>query len=170
MWSGDESKDNGANNSPMVNQASGFYGAKQRMYWGLFQFGYLVDVRSELRVGPYGLGKDYNLRRANVGNLQNIYLNFNFLEQVFTNNTGENGEVKLFNILQDICKGINTAMGSINKLEPIINEETNTLSIIDTTPIPGRVKQWKSLDENYLLNLFGYKGNTNESNFVNYRF
>jgi hypothetical protein len=55
------------------------------------------------------------------------------------------------NFLKTVCDGLNKAFVGFNNLEPIMDEETNTLRIIDTTPIPG-VKENKK----YTLQLYGY--------------
>lgn len=106
---------------------------------------------------PGGTKKFKHVNRAQA---LNIYLNFDFVREVLDTNTDKDGNVSVFSLIKGICDGVNRAMGGINNLEPIISEENNTLNIIDTTPIPGRVK----LSGKYVLNLFGYNGNT--SNFV----
>lgn len=139
--------------------------SKCYMYRYLASFGF--DIASDHMNGTYNdPTRTYERTRVNVANLQNIYLNFNFLEETFTKNTNEVGDVHVYPILKAICEGINKSMGSVNKLEPIIDENLNQLQIVDTTPIPGRVKQYKDLTTQYNLNLFGYKNNGNESNFV----
>lgn len=113
----------------------------------------------DLTNAPEGsnLGK---FKHVNKAQALNIYLNFDFVREVLDSNTDKDGNVSVFNLIKGICDGVNRAMGGINNLEPILSEENNTLSIVDTTPIPGRVK----LDGKYVLNLFGYNNNT--SNFV----
>ena len=64
----------------------------------------------------------------------NIYLNFNFILECLKSD--EKGNVSVYELISNICTGLNKALGGINNLEPIIDEETNTLQIIDTTPIP----------------------------------
>jgi len=93
----------------------------------------------------------------------NIYLNFNFILECLK--PDDRGDVNIYELISSICTGLNKALGGINNLEPIINEQTNTLQIIDTTPIPGySSKSTKS----YTLQIYGYK-NTRynySSNFV----
>jgi len=94
----------------------------------------------------------------------NIYLNFNFIIECLK--TDERGDVNVFECLKSICDGVNKALGGINNLEPIIDENTNTLKIIDTTPIPG----YSGVDgtRKYTLQLYGYNkiGNSYISNFI----
>jgi hypothetical protein len=92
----------------------------------------------------------------------NIYLNFEFILECLK--TDDKGNVNVFEFLSSICTGLNKALGGINNLEPIISEDTNTLHIIDTTPIPGRSsKSTKS----YTLQIYGYK-NTRYSYISNF--
>jgi hypothetical protein len=96
----------------------------------------------------------------NKAYIMNIYLNFEFIIECLNNNLDERGDISVFGFLKAICDRLNVALGGINNLEPIINEESNTLYIIDTTPIPGL----KSDKNDYTLQLFGYNSST--SNFV----
>lgn len=97
---------------------------------------------------------------VNEANPMNIYINFNHIINSLNNNQDEKGDIQVFNFLASLCTDINKALGGINNLEPVINELSNTLYIIDSTPLPGRVSQ----GGNYVLNLYGYKGT--ESNFI----
>lgn len=104
---------------------------------------------------------DYNSNASpNKAYIMNIYLNFNFVVDSLNSNTDERGDVGLFGFLTSICNGLNKALGGINNLEPILDESSNTLRIIDTSPIPGVTKD----KGKYVLDVFGYKGNT--SNFI----
>ena len=89
----------------------------------------------------------------NQAHTMNIYLNFEFILESLNSNTDERGDISVYNFLKVVCDGLNKALGGINNLEPTVNEETNILSIIDTTPIPGRIK-----NGSYFLQLYGYNG------------
>jgi hypothetical protein len=104
-----------------------------------------VDYRSDLN--------------PNKAYITNIYLNFNFIIDTLNNNTDEKGNVSVYDFLKATCDSLNTALGGINNLEPVIDETSNTLKIIDSTPIPNTVG-----GKNYTLQLFGYNGS--ESTFV----
>lgn len=101
---------------------------------------------------------------ANAAYSMNIYLNFNFLIECLK--ADDRGDINVFEFLSAICIGLNKALGGINNLEPIIDEESNTLKIIDTTPIPGYSN--KPLEKPYTLQLYGYDriGTNYISNFV----
>ncbi len=72
------------------------------------------------------------------GKLMNIYLSFNFIEKILETNLDKKGDLSLFNFIKSICDGINKSLGSVNNLEPIIDDETNILTIIDQTQFAGR--------------------------------
>lgn len=104
----------------------------------------IAEVFSELPA--YFKGK-------NVGNIMNIYLNFNKIIEILDSNANERGDVNIFLFINSLCKEINKALGGVNNLEPIIDSKNNRLKIIDGTPIPG-VSCPSNND--YQLNLFGY--------------
>jgi hypothetical protein len=93
----------------------------------------------------------------------NIFLNFEFILECLK--PDDRGDVNLFEFISSICTGLNKALGGINNLEPIIDESTNTLHIVDTTPIPGHSDKPTT---NYTLQLYGYNKNGDNyiSNFV----
>ena len=65
----------------------------------------------------------------------NIYLNYDFVSKCLKKNSKDNN-ITIFKFLQDICSGINEALGNIQSLEPVIlNDEI--ITIIDQNPIPG---------------------------------
>ena len=104
-----------------------------------------VDYRSDLN--------------PNKAYITNIYLNFNFIIETLNSNTDEKGNVSVYDFLKAVCDSLNTSLGGINNLEPVIDETSNTLKIIDSTPIPNTVG-----GKDYTLQLFGYNGA--ESTFV----
>jgi hypothetical protein len=87
----------------------------------------------------------------------NIYISHNQILNSLQSNTDDKGNVALFDFLSDICISLNKALGGLNNLEPIIDEETNTLKIID-----GSYSKPKK--PGYALELYGYNGD--QSNFV----
>jgi hypothetical protein len=101
------------------------------------------------------LVEDFNPSTAlkNQAYTMNIYLNFEFILESLNSNVDERGDISVYNFLKVVCDGLNKSLGGINNLEPTINEENNTLTITETTPIPGRIKSGS-----YFLQLYGYKG------------
>ncbi len=66
------------------------------------------------------------------GSLMNLYMNIEFINELLISNGGPNQELSLFKFLQDLCNGINDALGGVNKLEPVIKDDS-TIVIIDQT-------------------------------------
>ena len=85
----------------------------------------------------------------------NIYVSHNQILESLT--LDEKGNVALFDFLDNLCTAINKAMGGVNNLEPVIDEETQTINIIDSSYSVNK-------ETNYLLELYGYSGSI--SNFV----
>ena len=91
-------------------------------------------------------------------NIANIYLNGAMISRVLGEKQDEEGNVSLYETLNSICSELNKALGNINNLETIIDEETNSIKIIDSSfPPPPKTPSAK-------LELYGYNGN--KSNFV----
>jgi len=107
---------------------------------------------------------DNGSKNDNVAYTLNIYLNFDFVQECLK--ADDKGNVSVYQLISNICTGLNKALGGINNLEPIIDESSNTLKIIDTTPIPG----YSAADNGpgYKLQIYGYDklGNNYISNFV----
>ena len=91
-------------------------------------------------------------------NIANIYLNGAMVSRVLSEKKDEEGNISLYEMLNTICSELNRALGSVNNLETIIDEETMSIKIIDSSfpsikPLPSTK-----------LELYGYNGN--KSNFV----
>jgi GH24 family phage-related lysozyme (muramidase) len=90
----------------------------------------------------------------------NIYVNHMQILSSLDGNKDEEGNINIFGFLSDICNALNKALGGINKLEPVIEEENNTLYIIDAS-------YSEPIKSNYTLELYGYNPNkANQSTFV----
>ncbi len=64
------------------------------------------------------------------GQLLNVYLNFEFIKKTLTRNIDKEGTLSLFKFLEGVCDGINRSLGSVQKIEPIINNELNEIVFI----------------------------------------
>ena len=107
------------------------------------------------------------------GRIMDIYLNFNFIEELFET-TDTNNSLSLYKALKSMCDVINECLGGVNNLEPVITD-MNVIKIIDQTPIPGIKKIASKLgishspDDEAIFEVFGYSENKNKestSNFV----
>ena len=95
------------------------------------------------------------------GKIMNIYLNCNMINGILSGKQDENGNIPVFEVLQSICTELNRSLGGVNNLEPIVDEETQNIRIIDASYSDG-----KSV-EDYLFELYGYNpSKDNQSNFV----
>jgi hypothetical protein len=124
-------------------------------------------VKEKLFAGLYNFrtadSSEVSRQHPNKAYMMNIYLNFDFILESLNSAADERGDTNTFTFLQNICNGINKALGGINNIEPVMDEESNTLRLQDTTPIPG-------IDNSpsYILQLYGYDkiGDNYLSNFV----
>ena len=108
------------------------------------------------------------------GQINNIYFNFNRLEQIFDSTLVSN-KVSLYEALKEISNDINECLGNINNIEPVISEE-NVVFFIDQTTIPNIKDIANELGiptmpekEEAILEVFGINKSgtgTNTSNFV----
>lgn len=123
-------------------------------------FGYNGDPETFF----YGLaGEPYvtDIEGVKVGQIMNIYVNMLHILQLVDDNTTD-GEVSLIEFLTNLCTDISTALGGVNNFEPFLEEETNTLKIIDQTPLSGKdlilPKLGKKLPKDTTtIQLYGYK-------------
>ena len=105
------------------------------------------------------------------GRPMNVYLNFAFILKTLNSNTDSKGNLSLFKFLSALCDGINKSLGDVNNLQPIIDESTNTITILDQTTVPNKNEILNQKDKDVVLEIFGYNRSTFQSNFVkNYNF
>jgi hypothetical protein len=104
-------------------------------------------------------------RKYTAADTMNVYLNFDFIGRCMESNTDEKGNTSMYGFINSICAGINKSLGGINNLEPIIDETTNTLNIIDTSPKYISSDDSLIVDRNdpYQLQLYGYTPQLNLS-------
>ena len=100
----------------------------------------------------------WNDGEGNGAKIANIYLNCAMVSRVLGEKQDEEGNISLYEVLSTICSELNLALGSVNNLETVIEEETNSIKIIDASYQPVVEK------ESAELQLYGYNGEN--SNFV----
>ena len=96
------------------------------------------------------------------GSLMSLYINFEFLSQLIIANGGPNQELSIFKFMQDLCNGINDALGDVNKLEPIVKDD-RIVTIIDQTLSRIPPSNPKDITD---LEVYGYTPGNQTSNFV----
>ena len=102
------------------------------------------------------------------GKTMHIYLNYDFLSTCLSKST-KKGDVFLYKFLQNLCDGINSALGGISNLEPIIEDDykiviqdQNKIRGIETSKYADRFKDNKDID----FELFGYNIQNDTSNII----
>lgn len=73
----------------------------------------------------------------NAGRLMNIFVNIDFISKVLESGVDANGKTNLLKFLNETLTGINDALGNVNKLEAIYDDETISLKIIEENNIKG---------------------------------
>ncbi len=128
------------------------------------------------------------------GNIMNIYINFNRIEEILRG-IDVNGNISLFNVISTLCDDINECFGNFTNLEPVIKENVvkdtstssklknikkenpdkiysgNTITILDQTSIPGIETIKEEIGEVYTykptnLNVFGFNSSKDKGSFV----
>ena len=109
-----------------------------------------------------------------VGKVMNIYVNFMYILTTMDANLDESNKVPLINLLTTLLTGISNALGSINTLEPFVDEVENIVRITDQSSLPGKYDILSAIDkvkpnDTTILDLYGYynrKGEGSSAGFV----
>jgi hypothetical protein len=94
------------------------------------------------------------------GRVMNIYVNYEHIALLLSKRDSE-GALPMFKFLETLCKDINTALGNVCNLEPVLKDDY-IVTIIDQNPIPGLIP----VNASTPLEVFGFNVNNNTSNFV----
>jgi hypothetical protein len=104
---------------------------------------------------------DWKNEEEGYSRIMNIYLNCNMITRILSEKQDEDGNVPIFEVLQSVCTELNKTLGGVNNLEPVIDEDTNTMKIIDASYSEGKPA------DDYVFELYGYDpSKNNQSNFV----
>jgi hypothetical protein len=105
----------------------------QGLFWKTFE-----DVPFSGNCSPF-IDPDYSdtSQGLEYGNIMNIYVNMAFILNKIDELKDNKNKTSLFDLLKGILDGVNEGLGSLNALEPIIDESTNTIKIIDANPLPN---------------------------------
>ena len=98
------------------------------------------------------------------GKLMNIYLNYDFISKCLISNT-KDGKLSMFKFFQKICDGINSSLGGVNNIEPVIKND-KIVTFIDQNPIPGYLELIGKDKTVVDLEVYGYNQSKKSSNFV----
>jgi hypothetical protein len=80
----------------------------------------------------------FRINNNRYGYIMNAYFNLNFILNQLEALKDKDSRVSIFKLIKCLCDGWNRATGNINKLEPNIDSDTNTIRIIDQVPLPDR--------------------------------
>tara|TARA_B110000037_G_scaffold142314_1_gene161154 strand:- start:915 stop:4376 length:3462 start_codon:yes stop_codon:yes gene_type:complete len=103
------------------------------------------------------------------GQLMNCYLNFKFIKTCLKKNIDSDGNLSLYTFLVSICDGVNSSLGDVNKIQPII-KNGNEIVFIDQVQPKGLDSILKKLiptinpPKTYPFILYGFEDN--RSNFI----
>lgn len=101
-----------------------------------------------------------------VGKFMNVYFNMAWIIKAMLEVKDDKGNVSLFDFLKKFCEGINTTLGGLNQLEPVIDETENRIYFVDETVLPNRDQIIKKINPNAAtetakFEVWGYsKGNS----------
>ena len=106
-----------------------------------------------------------------VGKLMNVYINMTYIVKAMESlkDPDNKDAVSLYDLLKNICEGINSSLGNLNKIEPVIDEDENRLYLLDETPLPNKsailkTKKPEARTELTRFEVFGYRDEY--SNFI----
>ena len=95
-----------------------------------------------------------------LGKTMNVYLNASYLTNLMLSLQTDTNEVLFFSLISNICQDINNSLGNLSSISPFIDENTNTLKIIEENIFPNNQLILKQIlgkpVEHSPLDLFGY--------------
>jgi hypothetical protein len=113
--------------------------------------------------------RNFKGNNSSYGNIMNIYVNMNHVLELL-NQVDKDGNIIFMDFLRNLCSNINKALGSVNKLEPKVDPDTNIIKIFDQTPLPNKDKLPPGIfptgSIESTLELYGYNNQNNTSNFI----
>jgi len=98
------------------------------------------------------------------GKIMNSYFNMVYILTQMDSLKNEDGKVPLYDLLNSLCQGWNSATGNFNKLEPTVDSERNTIVFTDEVICPDRddiLKKQNKSTELAFFDVYGYYYNTN---------
>lgn len=85
----------------------------------------------------------------NYGKVMNIYFNMVYILDLLESlKDPKENKVVLVDLLKKMCDGYNTSTGNFNKLQPVVDETTNTITFVDEVPLPEKDAILKKLPIN----------------------
>jgi hypothetical protein len=155
---------------------------------------YIYTVPNQLSADPrictistkvlFGSGNEYwfapgaesyttEIGGTSVGQVMNIYVNFMYILSLMDSKLTQKNNVPLIDLLNSMLSDISKALGGINTLGTFIDEDINTIKIIDQTPLENKNNILSALnltkpEDTVTLDIYGYYNRTTgkEAGFV----
>jgi len=100
---------------------------------------------SKFIFAPQGEKYQTTIAGTQVGQIMNIYINFNHIINIIDGNGDPKNQTTLIKFFEVLCNDLSVALGSINTFRPFIDKTTNTFKIIDEAKIPNKNDILKAL-------------------------
>ena len=132
---------------------------------------FYADDFVEVNAGYGAVHKNYlttvGADKLVFGNLTNLYINYDFILKSLKNNIGSNNNMSVYRFLENICNGINDALGGVNKIHPILKNDIE-LTFIDQAlqSSPVLKNELTKTTDVASIEVYGYNKTNSTSNFV----
>lgn len=112
-------------------------------------------------------GLDFRNEKSDfVGNMMHIWVNINYVATVL-DQSESGGSIPLLKFLENLMRGIQDALGNINKFSVTYDHDENQIIIRDDVPLdPAVTDTHKKPDDRVLLNVYGWKPKAQNGSFV----
>lgn len=112
-------------------------------------------------------GLDFrNEKSPYVGNLMHMWVNINYVATVL-DQSESGGSIPLLKFLENLMRGIQDALGNVNKFSVTYDHDENQIIIRDDVPLdPAVTDTHTKPDERVLLNVYGWKPKAQNGSFV----
>jgi len=103
------------------------------------------------------------------GMLKNVYVNMAFILQILQEKTDKDGNISFIDLMQAVLDGVNSSLGNINKIECVVDEDSNTVKFVEGTPMPGFddiTGITDKFDQAATLQVYGYNDSFTSAGFV----
>lgn len=103
---------------------------------------------------------------GSLGYINDIYLNFNYIEKLLKSNTDKEGGISLYSFITAILGGINRSLSNVCNLELTVDENQNQIIIRDQNLIPRLTKDGMLTEEekSTIIEVTGFKGREDDGN------
>lgn len=90
-----------------------------------------------------------------AGRLMNVYVNMAWVLQQAQQNKDSKNKVKFYELVESICKGIESSLGGVNTLNPTVDPDTGRFYILDEHVIPSVREAQGIIPDSDRIKLYG---------------